>query len=136
MCVVYCVYVCFCVCVVCGCIILFLMRYAMRLSVTAQPAVSIGNIAQLSVDVLICTYHLSKIGYFHDPNVLPVVGVDALMTKTKKKKRRHKNKNKPDNSGSIVLNVEGSCLWCLCRDVDIQCAEVDIVQCITPETEN
>lgn len=42
------------------------------------PAVSTGNVGQLCVDVLLSTYDVKKIGYFHDPNVEPMVGNDAL----------------------------------------------------------
>lgn len=41
------------------------------------PALSIGNVGQLTVDLLIASLKSEKIGYLDDPNVLPCVGNDA-----------------------------------------------------------
>ncbi|CAA0830913.1 clast3-related [Striga hermonthica] len=41
------------------------------------PALSIGNVGQLAVDLLISSLKAEKIGYLDDPNVLPCVGNDA-----------------------------------------------------------
>lgn len=41
------------------------------------PALSIGNIGQLAVDLLISSLKAERIGYLDDPNVLPCVGNDA-----------------------------------------------------------
>ncbi|KAK6143504.1 hypothetical protein DH2020_023852 [Rehmannia glutinosa] len=41
------------------------------------PALSIGNVGQLAVDLLISSLNADKIGYLDDPNVLPCVGNDA-----------------------------------------------------------
>ncbi|GER49859.1 proteasome assembly chaperone 2 [Striga asiatica] len=41
------------------------------------PALSIGNVGQLAVDLLISSLKSEKIGYLDDPNVLPCVGNDA-----------------------------------------------------------
>ncbi|GFY95661.1 clast3-like protein [Actinidia rufa] len=41
------------------------------------PALSIGNVGQLAVDVLISSTRGERIGYLDDPNVLPCVGNDA-----------------------------------------------------------
>jgi PAC2 family len=51
------------------------------------PAVSVGNVGQLAVDVLICTYGLKKVGYFFDAHTLPFVGNDATSKATKPKGR-------------------------------------------------
>ncbi|CAI9781912.1 unnamed protein product [Fraxinus pennsylvanica] len=41
------------------------------------PALSIGNVGQLAVDLLISSLKAEKIGYLDDPNILPCVGNDA-----------------------------------------------------------
>lgn len=41
------------------------------------PALSIGNVGQLAVDLLISSTRAERIGYLDDPNVLPCVGNDA-----------------------------------------------------------
>ncbi|RKP24845.1 hypothetical protein SYNPS1DRAFT_29408 [Syncephalis pseudoplumigaleata] len=40
------------------------------------PAVSIGGVPQLAVDLLITTLRLKRVGHLNDPNVLPVACVD------------------------------------------------------------
>lgn len=44
------------------------------------PAVSIGNVPQLAIDALLCTYQPEKVGFLHDRNITPVVGHDPLAT--------------------------------------------------------
>ncbi|KAH9610587.1 hypothetical protein KSS87_000872 [Heliosperma pusillum] len=41
------------------------------------PALSIGNVGQLAVDLMISTTKAERIGFLDDPNVLPCVGNDA-----------------------------------------------------------
>ncbi|KAL7002739.1 hypothetical protein U1Q18_003895 [Sarracenia purpurea var. burkii] len=41
------------------------------------PALSIGNVGQLAVDLLISSTRAGRIGYLDDPNILPCVGNDA-----------------------------------------------------------
>lgn len=41
------------------------------------PALSIGNVGQLAVDLLVSTLRAERIGFLDDPNVLPCVGNDA-----------------------------------------------------------
>ncbi|XP_057965273.1 uncharacterized protein LOC131155842 [Malania oleifera] len=41
------------------------------------PALSIGNVGQLALDLLIASTRAERIGYLDDPNVLPCVGNDA-----------------------------------------------------------
>lgn len=40
------------------------------------PAVSVGNVAQLSADLLISTLSLHKAGYIQHPSIIPLVGGD------------------------------------------------------------
>lgn len=42
-----------------------------------QPAVSIGNVGQLTADLLVSSLGSEKVGYLDDPYVLPCVGNDA-----------------------------------------------------------
>ncbi|KAK9741993.1 hypothetical protein RND81_03G141900 [Saponaria officinalis] len=42
------------------------------------PAISIGNVGQLAVDLMISTTKAHKIGYLDDPSLLPCVGNDAF----------------------------------------------------------
>ncbi|WOG84666.1 hypothetical protein DCAR_0103850 [Daucus carota subsp. sativus] len=46
-------------------------------STLVLPALSIGNVGQLGVDLLISSTRAQRIGYLDDPNVLPCVGNDA-----------------------------------------------------------
>ena len=42
-----------------------------------QPCVSVGNVAQLAVDLLINTLSLSRAGHLHHPSILPLAGSGA-----------------------------------------------------------
>lgn len=57
-----------------------------------QPALSIGNVGQLAVDLLISSLEAEKIGCLDDPNVLPCVGNDAYT---------------PSPVGKLALPLEG-----------------------------
>ena len=46
--------------------------------VPSQPCVSVGNVAQLTVDLLINTLKLVRVGYLDDDSLLPLVGNDAF----------------------------------------------------------
>ncbi|EEF43333.1 proteasome assembly chaperone 2 [Ricinus communis] len=46
-------------------------------STLVLPALSIGNVGQLAVDLLVSSQKAERIGYLDDPNVLPCVGNDA-----------------------------------------------------------
>ncbi|GFP85441.1 proteasome assembly chaperone 2 [Phtheirospermum japonicum] len=48
-----------------------------KCSTLILPALSIGNVGQLAVDLLISSLKADKIGCLDDPNVLPCVGNDA-----------------------------------------------------------
>jgi proteasome assembly chaperone 2 len=43
------------------------------------PALSIGNVGQLAVDLLVSSTKAERIGYLDDPHVLPCVGNDAYL---------------------------------------------------------
>ncbi|RIB21338.1 PAC2 family-domain-containing protein [Gigaspora rosea] len=45
------------------------------------PAISIGNVPQLAVDLLITTLNLQRIGFLEDENVIPVAGVNEHLTR-------------------------------------------------------
>ncbi|KAJ1701673.1 hypothetical protein LUZ63_001452 [Rhynchospora breviuscula] len=42
------------------------------------PALSIGNVGQLAIDLLISSLRATKVGYLDEPSVLPCVGNDAF----------------------------------------------------------
>lgn len=42
-----------------------------------KPALSIGNVGQLAVDLMVSSTGAERIGYLDDPHVLPCVGNDA-----------------------------------------------------------
>ncbi|KAK1315889.1 hypothetical protein QJS10_CPA05g01557 [Acorus calamus] len=46
-------------------------------STLVLPALSIGNVGQLSIDLMIASVKAERIGYLDDPSVLPCVGNDA-----------------------------------------------------------
>ncbi|CAG8689136.1 10398_t:CDS:2, partial [Racocetra persica] len=47
--------------------------YNLSGSTLILPAISIGNVPQLTVDLLITTLNLQRIGFLEDENVIPVV---------------------------------------------------------------
>eukprot|EP00128_Syssomonas_multiformis_P009492 Colp12_sorted_trinity150504_noHs@31304 len=47
-------------------------------SILVLPAVSVGNVGQLAVDLLLNTFKLTKVGYLLDDTVVPTVTNDAL----------------------------------------------------------
>ncbi|XP_077983382.1 proteasome assembly chaperone 2-like [Glandiceps talaboti] len=57
------------------------------------PSVSVGNVGQLSVDLLVTTLELVKVGYIHTDCVLPVCGNDAFSQSR-------------DTQGSLVTTTE------------------------------
>jgi hypothetical protein len=63
--------------------------------VCLQPAVSIGNVGQLTADLLVSSMGSEKVGYLDDPYVLPCVGNDAYG---------------PFPQGDLALPIEGAAL--------------------------
>ena len=47
-------------------------------SLSCQPSISVGNVGQLTVDLLVNTLQLPRVGYLNDPAILPLVGNDAF----------------------------------------------------------
>ncbi|XP_007517240.1 proteasome assembly chaperone 2 [Erinaceus europaeus] len=45
-----------------------------------MPAVSVGNVGQLAIDLIISTLNMSKIGYFYTDCLVPVVGNNPYAT--------------------------------------------------------
>ncbi|KAF2068665.1 hypothetical protein CYY_010010 [Polysphondylium violaceum] len=45
------------------------------------PALTLGNVGQLSIDLLICTYKFERVGFIVDSNILPIVGNDTYTPK-------------------------------------------------------
>ena len=44
----------------------------------SQPCISVGNVGQLTVDLIINSLKLDRVGYLQDPALLPLVGNDAF----------------------------------------------------------
>lgn len=57
-----------------------------------QPALSIGNVGQLAVDLLIPSAKARRVAYLDEPSVLPCAGNDAFG---------------PDAVGDLALALEG-----------------------------
>lgn len=58
-----------------------------------QPALSIGNVGQLAVDLLVASMKAERVGYLDTPFVVPCVGNDAYG---------------PVPNGELALPLEGS----------------------------
>lgn len=58
-----------------------------------QPAVSIGNVGQLTADLFVSSMDSERVGYLDNPYVLPCVGNDAYG---------------PLPQGDLALPLEGS----------------------------
>ncbi|CAG8537049.1 3617_t:CDS:2 [Cetraspora pellucida] len=55
--------------------------YNLTGSTLILPAISIGNVPQLTVDLLITTLNLQRIGFLEDENVIPVIGFNEHLTR-------------------------------------------------------
>ena len=47
-----------------------------------MPAISVGNIGQLAVDILLATLHAKRLTSFYHPSLVPLVGSDPLDAKS------------------------------------------------------
>lgn len=45
-----------------------------------QPAVAVGNVGQLAVDLLVSTLNMSRVGYMHTDCLIPMAGNDPYGT--------------------------------------------------------
>jgi hypothetical protein len=64
-----------------------------------QPAVSVGNVGQLAIDLIISTLNMSKIGYFYTDCLVPMVGNNPYATTE-------------ENATELSINAEGTSLAC------------------------
>lgn len=71
-----------------------------------QPALSIGNVGQLAVDLLVSSTAAERVGYLDDLNLLPCVGNDAYG---------------PLPCGDLALPLEGNsfCFMCHCTSLNL-----------------
>jgi proteasome assembly chaperone 2 len=53
---------------------------------------TVGNVGQLAIDALVCTFKCGRVGFIDDPLVLPVVGNDPFT---------------PAQSGFLTTKLEG-----------------------------
>ncbi|EAL70116.1 proteasome assembly chaperone 2 [Dictyostelium discoideum AX4] len=44
------------------------------------PSLTLGNIGQLTIDVLICSFEFKRIGFIVDENITPIIGNDCFTT--------------------------------------------------------
>lgn len=88
----------------------------------AQPAVSVGNVGQLAVDLLISTLNMARVGHFHTDCLIPMAGNNPYATCA-------------EEAGQLSTSAEGKALtrtpvrtsfswmrssWC-CECVFVQC---------------
>jgi hypothetical protein len=98
-------------------------------SVPFQPAVSVGNVGQLAVDLLVQNLHMDKVGYFSDDSFLPVIGNDPFASDPK--------------SSALMTAAEGDEILCflvnylicplsysvpLCQE-EIDCSSAEVTNC-------
>ena len=62
------------------------------LNMLKKPALSIGNVGQLAMDLMVASTRAERIGFFDDPFLLPCVGNDAYG---------------PQPQGQLALPLEG-----------------------------
>lgn len=60
-----------------------------------QPAVSVGNVGQLAIDLIISTLNMCKIGYFYTDCLVPMVGNNPYATEE-------------EDSDELSINAEGT----------------------------
>ena len=46
-----------------------------------QPSVSVGNVGQLTVDLIVSTLHMDRVGYLTTDAVYPIIGNDPFSTR-------------------------------------------------------
>ncbi|XP_012691549.2 proteasome assembly chaperone 2 [Clupea harengus] len=61
-----------------------------------MPAVSVGNVGQLAVDLIISTLQLPKVGHFHTDSLIPMVGNNPYATSA-------------ENANDLSTNAEVYC---------------------------
>lgn len=45
-----------------------------------QPAVAVGNVGQLAVDLIVSTLQMSRVGFFHTDCLIPMAGNNPYTT--------------------------------------------------------
>lgn len=45
-----------------------------------QPAVAVGNVGQLAVDIMVSTLNMSRVGYIHTDCLIPMAGNNPYAT--------------------------------------------------------
>lgn len=49
-------------------------------SSSVQPAVAVGNVGQLAVDLIVSTLNMSRVGYLHTDCLIPMAGNNPYAT--------------------------------------------------------
>lgn len=58
-------------------------------SVCFQPAVAVGNVGQLAVDLLVSTLNMSRVGYMHTDCLIPMAGNNPYGTRKEDAEELH-----------------------------------------------
>ncbi|EGC31535.1 hypothetical protein DICPUDRAFT_156595 [Dictyostelium purpureum] len=61
------------------------------------PSLTLGNIGQLTIDVLICSFEFKRVGFIVDENVIPIVGNDCYTVD---------GNNNNNNKGVLSTSIE------------------------------
>uniref|UniRef100_A0A8C5C2T6 Proteasome assembly chaperone 2 n=1 Tax=Gadus morhua TaxID=8049 RepID=A0A8C5C2T6_GADMO len=61
-----------------------------------QPAIAVGNVAQLAVDLIVSTLSMKRVGYMHTDCLVPMVGPNPYATSA-------------EDAGEIHTTAEGIC---------------------------
>ncbi|NXC18740.1 PSMG2 protein, partial [Corythaeola cristata] len=71
-----------------------------------MPAVSVGNVGQLAIDLVISTLDMTKVGYFYTDCLVPMVGNNPYATAE-------------ENSMELSINAEGDIVgfWLFFKDI-------------------
>lgn len=66
---------------------------------TFQPAVAVGNVAQLAVDLIVSTLNMKRVGYIHTDCLVPMAGNNPYTTCK-------------EDAEELHTPAEGSTMWC------------------------
>ena len=72
------------------------MSAIIRRFVCFQPAIAVGNVAQLAVDLIVSTLSMKRVGYMHTDCLVPMVGPNPYATSA-------------EDAGEIHTTAEGIC---------------------------
>ena len=59
---------------------LYMSDMSQRCVCSSQPAIAVGNVGQLSVDLIVSTLSMKRVGYMHTDCLVPMVGPNPYAT--------------------------------------------------------